>query len=470
MKSHELCFLSFTQLAEQIQRRELSPVEVTQAYLERIQTIDSKLNSYLTVTVERALQEAKVTEEQIQKGNYLGPLHGIPLAHKDIVATKGIKTTCASKVLKDNVPDDDATVIERLHTAGAILLGKLNMNEFATISPSVYFGRVNNPWNLAHNPGGSSSGSGAAVAAGLCAGSLGTDTGGSIRIPAAFCGIVGLKATHGRISLQGVTPLSWSLDHVGPMTRTVKDAALMLQALAGYDPHDVGSSETPVSDYTAKLTHEIKGLKLGVPRSFFSEYTDPEVKNAFDAAVKTLSGLGAQIEEVVLPPLENAWTQLALPILNVEANTWHEPYLHNQAEDYGPTVRKFLERGKGASAIEYVKAQRAKVRFRRDMLAACSNVDVLLTPGELIPPPLHEARSVTINGKEVSLMAALISATCPFNLTGQPALSIPCGVSASGLPLALQIVGKPFDEATVLQVGHAYEGQTEWHKRRPEVA
>jgi aspartyl-tRNA(Asn)/glutamyl-tRNA(Gln) amidotransferase subunit A len=469
MKADELCFLSITQLAEQIQQRELSPVEVTQAYLERIQTIDAQLNSYLTVTAERALQEARASEEQIRKGSSLSPLHGIPLAHKDIVATKGIKTTCASKVLKDNVPDYDATVIERLHTAGAILLGKLNMNEFATISPSVYFGRVNNPWNLDHNPGGSSSGSGAAIAAGLCAGSLGTDTGGSIRIPAAFCGIVGLKATHGRISLQGVTPLSWSLDHVGPMTRTVKDAALMLQALAGYDPHDVGSSETPVSDYTAKLTGEIKGLKLGLPKSFFSEYTDPEVKHAFDVAVKTLSGLGAQIEEVVLPPLENAWTQLALPILNGEANAWHEPYLQKQAEDYGPTVRKFLERGKGTSAVEYVKAQRAKARFRRDLLAACDRVDVLLTPGALIPPPLHEARSVTINGKEVSLMAALISATYPFNLTGQPALSIPCGFSALGLPLALQIVGKPFDEATVLQVGHAYEMHTEWHTRRPEV-
>lgn len=469
MKADELCFLSISQLAERIQQRQLSPVEVTRTYLERIQTIDSQLNSYLTVTAERALHEAKAVEEQIQKGNYLGLLHGIPLAHKDIVATKGIKTTCASKVLKDNVPGEDATVLGRLHAAGAILLGKLNMNEFATISPSVYFGRVNNPWRLAHNPGGSSSGSGAAVAAGLCAGSLGTDTGGSIRIPAAFCGIVGLKATHGRISLQGVTPLSWSLDHVGPMTRTVRDAALMLQVIAGYDPDDLGSSETPAPDYTAKLHQDIKGLKLGVPRSFFPNYTDPEVKQAFDAAVKMLAGLGARIEEVTLPPLENVWTQIALPILNAEANTWHEPYLQNQAEDYGPTVRKFLERGKNTSAIEYVKAQRAKARFRREALAACGGVDALLTPGELIPPPLHEARSVAINGKEVSLMSALISATCPFNLTGQPALSIPCGFSTSGLPLALQIVGKPFDEATVLQVGYAYEAHTEWHNQRPAI-
>ena len=368
MKTDELCFLSIAQLAEQIQKRAISPVEVTQAYLNRVQALDGQLNSYLTVTAEQALQEAKTAEEHIQKGNYLGPLHGIPLAHKDIVATKGIKTTCGSKVLRDYIPDYDATTITRLRAAGSVLLGKLNMNEFATVSPSEYFGRVNNPWNLAHNPGGSSSGSGAAVATGLCAGALGTDTGGSIRIPAAFCGIVGLKATHGRISLHGVLPLAWSLDHVGPMTRTVKDAALLLQALAGYDPLDVDSSETPVSNYTEQLTGEVKGLTLGVPTSFFPEYTDPEVKDAFEAAIKVLAGLGAHIEEVTLPPLENVWTQLALPILNGEANAWHEPYLQKQAEDYGRNVRKFLERGKDVSAMDYVRARRAQAQFRLDML------------------------------------------------------------------------------------------------------
>ncbi len=469
MAANELCFLSITQLSEQIRTRAVSPVEATQAYLDRIQAVDAKLNSYITVTTERALQEAKKAEDQIRGGTYLGPLHGIPLAHKDIIATKGIKTTCGSKVLKDQVPDYDATVIERLYAAGSILLGKLNMNEFATITPSPYFGRVNNPWNLDHNPGGSSSGSGVAVAAGLCAGSLGTDTGGSIRIPAAFCGVVGLKATHGRISLFGVTPLSWSLDHVGPLTRTVKDAALMLQALAGHDAHDLGSSEAPVSDYIAKLTGDLKGLRLGVPTRFFPDYTDPEVKNAFDAAVKVLAGLGAQVEEVTLPALDNAWP-IAQTIMNGEANVWHEPYLQTQAEDYAPQVRKFLERGKSTLATDYVKAQRAKARFRQDMLAALTRVEVLLTPGELIPPPPHEARSATINGREVSLMAALISATCPFNLTGQPALTVPCGFTASGLPLALQIVGKPFEEATVLQVGHAYEVHTSWHARRPPAA
>lgn len=469
MGTNDLCFLPIAKLAEQIQNKSVSPVEVTQACLDRIAAIDSKLNSYLTITAERALQEARTAEVEIRANAYRGPLHGVPLAHKDIVATKDIKTTCASKVLKDNIPDYDATVIERLQAAGSVLLGKLNMNEFATMLPSQYFGRVNNPWNLAYNPGGSSSGSGVAVAAGLCTGSLGTDTGGSIRIPAAFCGIVGLKATHGRVSLFGVTPLAWSLDHIGPMTRTVKDSALMLQVLAGYDARDLVSSNTPVSDYTAKLTGDIKGLRLGVPKQFFPEYTDPEIKTAVDAAVKVLQGLGAHIEEVELPSLDDAWSAVAQVILNGEANVWHEPYLKTQAEDYGLGVRKFLERGKPTLATDYVRAQRAKTRLCRDMNIAFAHIDALITPGELVPPPLHEARTVTIADHEVSLMAALISATCPFNITGQPALTIPCGFTRSELPIALQIVGKAFDEATILQIGHAYEVQTPWHARRPPV-
>ncbi len=469
MTTNELCFLSIAQLGEQLQNKSISPVEVTQAYLDRIAALDPPLNSYLTVTAERALQEARTAEAEIRAQRYRGPLQGIPLAHKDIVATKGIATTCASKVLQDNVPDYDAAVIERLQAAGSILLGKLNMNEFATMLPSQHFGRVNNPWNLAHTPGGSSSGSGVAVAAGLCAGSLGTDTGGSIRIPAAFCGIVGLKATHGRVSLFGVTPLAWSLDHIGPMTRTVQDAALMLQVLAGYDARDLVSRDTPVSSYTAKLTGDIKGLRLGVPKQFFPEYTDPEVKAAFDAAVKVLQGLGARIEEVELPSLDNAWATIAQVILNGEANAWHEPYLTTQAEDYGPGVRKFLERGKTTLATEYVRAQRARTQLCREMDKAFAPIDALLTPGELVPPPLHDARTATIDGREVSLMTALIAATCPFNITGQPALTIPCGFTRSELPIALQIVGKAFDEATVLQIGHAYEGQTAWHTRRPPI-
>lgn len=468
MATDDVCFLPLTHLAALIKKRAVSPVEVTQAYLDRVQAVDPQLNSYLTVTAERALQEARAAEAGMRGNPHPGPLYGIPLAHKDIIATKGIATTCASKVLKDYVPDYDATVIERLRAAGAVLLGKLNMNEFATVTPSPFFGRVNNPWNLAHTPGGSSSGSGAAVAAGLCAGSLGTDTGGSIRIPAAFCGIVGLKATHGRVSLHGVTPLAWSLDHVGPMTRTVQDAALMLQALAGYDAQDLVSSEAPVADYTAQLTGEVNGMRLGVPAHFFPDSTDPEVKDAFAAAVRLLEGVGARIEEVRLPPLDDAWS-IAQVIINGEANVWHAPYLQARAEDYAPRVRKFLERGRATLAVDYVKAQRARAQLRRDLLAACARLDALLTPGELIPPPPHDARAVAIQGREVNLMTAMISATCPFNLTGQPALTVPCGFTRSGLPVALQIVGKPFDEVTVLRVGHAYEVHAAWHDRRPPL-
>jgi aspartyl-tRNA(Asn)/glutamyl-tRNA(Gln) amidotransferase subunit A len=468
MAAHEFCFQSIGELAAGIRTRQVSPVEITRAYLERIQRVDAELNSFITVVGDRALEEARKAEEHIARSGPIGPLHGVPLAHKDIVDTRGIRTTCGSKVFQDHVPDDDATVISRLRTAGSILLGKLNMNEFATIVPSAHFGPVRNPWQLDHSPGGSSSGSGAAVAAGLCAGALGTDTGGSIRIPAALCGIVGLKPTYGRVSLRGVTPLAWSLDHIGPMTRTVADAALLLQAVAGHDERDWVSSEVLVEDYASRLTGDVKGLRLGVPRSFFPEQTDPEVQKAFAAATRVLEGLGAHVEEVALPRLENAWS-VAEVIINGEANVWHEPYLRNQPDDYGPQVRKFLERGRATLATEYVKAQQARAALRRALLAVCASLDALLTPGALVPAPRLDARSVTIGGREVNLLRAMVSATSPFNLTGQPALTVPCGFSSSGLPLALQIVGKPFDEATVLQIGHAYELHTAWHARRPPV-
>jgi aspartyl-tRNA(Asn)/glutamyl-tRNA(Gln) amidotransferase subunit A len=469
MAADDLCFLSIAELADQIKKKAVSPVEVTQAYLARIPEIDPTLNSYLTVTAEQAILDARQAENEILANRYRGPLHGIPLAYKDNIATKGIRTTCASKVLSDYIPNADAAVAERLHSAGSVLLGKLNMNEFATNVPSQYFGRVNNPWDVNRTPGGSSSGSGAAVAAGLCAGSLGTDTGGSIRIPAAFCGIVGFKPTHGRISLFGITPVAWALDHVGPMTRTVKDAALLLQVLAGYDARDLIASEMPIDDYTARLTGDVKGLRIGIPTTFFPEYTNPEVQAAFGSAVQSLVNLGASVEEVQLPDLAHAWAQLAQPIINAEANVWHEQHLQGHAQEYGSGVRKFLEQGQVTLATDYVKAIQGRARLRRQMQAVFSRCDVLLTPGQPIPPPLHTARSVTVANREFSPMAALVSASCPFNLTGHPALTIPCGCSATGLPLALQIVGRAFDEATMLQVGHAYERHTKWHEQRPPI-
>jgi len=468
MATDDLCFASIHQLAFALQKGDISPVELTEAYLERTQQVNDKLNAYITVIADRALEEAKEAETEIRQQGPRGILHGIPLAHKDIAATKGVKTTSGSKVLKDYIPDYDATVIKRLRDAGSILLGKLNMNEFATIVPSEYFGPTQNPWKLGHSPGGSSSGSGAAVAAGLCAGALGTDTGGSIRIPAALCGIVGLKATHGRVSIYGVTPLAWSLDHIGPLTRTVMDAAIMLQAIAGYDPQDMVSQDVPVGDYTSNLNGDIRGLRLGVPTNFFSDLTHPEVKTAFSSAVDVLEGLGANIEEVTLPDFTEAWSTAQI-IINGEANVWHEPYLANQAEDYGPQVRKFLEQGKSTLATEYIKAQQSKARFRRDMLTVCNAFDALLTPGALIPATSLEARSVEIEGRDVKLLPAMVSATSPFNLTGQPALTIPSGFSSSGLPLALQIIGMPFEEVTILRIGHAFESNTSWHIQHPNV-
>ncbi|ETW92432.1 MAG: hypothetical protein ETSY1_43645 [Candidatus Entotheonella factor] len=469
MANDELCSQPISELAGLIARREISPVDLTHAYLDRIERANASLNAFITVTSEQARQDAKSAEAEIVRHGPRSPLHGIPLAHKDIVATKNIKTTCGSKVLENYVPDYDATVIKRLHAAGALQLGKLNMHEFATLVPSPHFGPVHNPWQHGYNPGGSSSGSGAAVAAGLCAGALGTDTGGSIRIPAAYCGIVGLKATHGRVSLHGVMPLAWSLDHIGPMTRTVKDAALMLQALAGYDPSDPSSQEVPVDDYLTSLNGDIRGLRLGVLTHFFPDATDPEVRQAFEAAIDVFAGLGASIIDVSPPDLETAWHTVQT-IMNGEANVWHESYLRNQGDDYAPQVRKFLERGQPTLATDYIKAQQAKSRLRQEMLTACADVDALLTPGALTLPQPLGIRSVMIENREVPLLRAIVSATSPFNLTGQPALTLPCGRSLSGLPMALQIVGKPFDEATVLRIGYAYESHTTWHLQFPEIA
>jgi len=468
MATEDLCFKSIHQLSAEIRQGDISPVELTRAYLERIQEVDGKLNSYITVSADQALANAREAETEIRQQGPRGPLHGIPLSHKDIVATKGVRTTCGSKVRKDHIPDYDATVIERLGDVGSILLGKLNMNEFATSLPSVYFGTANNPWKPGHSPGGSSSGSGVAVSAGLCAGALGTDTGGSIRIPAALCGIVGLKATYGRVSIYGVTPLAWSLDHIGPMTRTVIDAAIMLQAIAGYDPRDIVSLKTPVDDYIANLTGDIQGLRIGIPTNLFPELTHPEVKAAFASAAGVLEGLGANIQEITLPDFTEAWAT-AQVIINSEANVWHEPYLATQAENYGPKVRKFLEQGKATLATEYIKAQQTKACFRRDMLDTCEDFDALLTPGVFIPAPVLGARTMVIDGREVKLLPAMVSATCPFNLTGQPALTVPCGFSSAGLPLSLQIIGKHFDEVTILRIGHAFECNTSWHLGRPTV-
>jgi aspartyl-tRNA(Asn)/glutamyl-tRNA(Gln) amidotransferase subunit A len=458
MPPDDLTRLSIAEAGDLLRRRALSPVELTRAHLDRIQRLDRDLLAYLTVLQEGALAAATAMEQEIARGQYRGPLHGIPIALKDLVMTRGVRTTCGSRILRDWIPDVDATVARRLAEAGAILLGKLNMHEFAYGPTGVnpHYGTPRNPWDRQRIPGGSSSGSGAALAAGLAAGALGTDTGGSVRIPAALCGIVGLKPTYGRVSRAGVIPLAWSLDHVGPMTRTVTDAALLLQVLAGGDPADPSTAALPVPDYRRALQGEVRGLRLGLPKEHFFERLDREVRAAVLAAARSLEGLGAIVEEIPLPKIHHAGPA-SFAIIASEAMAYHEPYLRTRAGEYGEDVRARLTTGQFLLAHQYLKAQRARQVIRHEMDAALKRVDALLTATTPIPAPRLDEREVTVDGVTEDARWWLIRCTRPINVTGHPALSVPCGLTAAGLPIGLQLVGRAFDEATLLRLGHAFE-------------
>ena len=468
MAADELTRLSIAEAGERLRRRTLSPVELAQAYLTRIQAENTVARCYITVLHDDALVAAAKAEQDIANGDYQGPLHGIPIALKDLIATRGIRTTCGSQILKDWVPESDATVAARLAKAGAILLGKLNMHEFAYGPTGVnpHYGTPANPWGRDRMPGGSSSGSGAAVAAGLCAGALGTDTGGSVRIPASLCGIVGLKPTYGRVSRAGVIPLAWSLDHIGPMTRTVTDAALVLQVLAGHDPADPSSAALPVPDYGRLLDGDPRGLRVGVVREFFFEHLHPEVRDAVEAAVRTLEGIGARVEEVRLSRIRHAGPA-TFAIITAESMAYHEPYLKTRAAEYGADVRARLLTGQFVLATQYLKAQRARQVLQADVDAALRHVDALLFPTTPIPAPRTDEREATVDGVRDDVRGWLTRCTRPINLTGHPALSVPCGLTAGGLPVGLQFVGRRFDEATLLRMGRAYETVSPLRHRRP---
>jgi aspartyl-tRNA(Asn)/glutamyl-tRNA(Gln) amidotransferase subunit A len=462
--------LSIAEAGEELRRRALSPVDLTRAYLDRIHRHNGDLLAYITVLGSEAMVAARSAEQEIARGTYRGPLHGIPIALKDLVMTRGIRTTCGSRILGDWVPDTDATVVRRLAEAGAILLGKLNLHEFAYGPTGVnpHYGTSRNPWDPSRMPGGSSSGSGVAVAAGLCAGALGTDTGGSVRIPAALCGIVGLKPTYGRVSRAGVIPLAWSLDHVGPMTRTVTDAALLLQVLAGRDPADPTTADIPVPDYRRAMEGEIRGLRLGLPKDLFFERLDPEVRAAVLAAAQSLEGLGACVEEIPLPRIPHAGPA-SFAIIASEATAYHEPYLKTRAAEYGADVRSRLTTGQFVLASQYLKAQRARRVLRADVDAALTRVHALLLPTTPIPAPRLDAREVTADGVTEDVRWWLVRCTRPINVTGHPALSVPCGLTAGGLPIGLQLVGRQFDEATLLRIGRAFEAVSPWRDRRPPL-
>jgi aspartyl-tRNA(Asn)/glutamyl-tRNA(Gln) amidotransferase subunit A len=451
--------------------KRVTSVELTSACLARIEKFNPALNAFITVTGEQALATARTMDAERKKGVWRGPLHGIPIALKDNMDTAGVRTTGASELFKDRIPAEDAEVVRRLKNAGAVVLGKLNMHELAYGGTSAvsYFGAVHNPWDLQRIPGGSSGGSAAAIASDLCFGSLGTDTAGSVRIPASYCGVVGLKPTYGRVSIRGVIPLSRSLDHVGPLCKTVEDAALMLAAMAGYDQPDPTTADVPVADYARAMRMRTSKLRLGIPRAPFFDRLDPEVGEAVLDAIKVLRQLTASVADVPLLAAVNP-----ARIWDAEIYAYHSKWIRETPELYQPATRAAILRSGEETTEVYADARWSMELQRREIVKAFSNIDLLITPTMLgLPPLIADAVRPTPPSNRGRGAAARGagggSNTAPFDVFGLPTISVPCGFSKSGLPIGLQISGAPFAEATVLALANTYEQATEWHNRRPPL-
>ncbi|HEX6842360.1 MAG TPA: amidase [Stellaceae bacterium] len=459
----DLGFLGLAEAAELIRARKLSPVDLMTALLDRIERLDGSYNAFLTLTPEPALAAARQAEAEIAAGHWRGPLHGIPYALKDIIDVAGLPTTAHSRILAGNIASDDAPVAGRLRAAGGVLLGKLATHEFAIGGPSfdLPWPPARNPWNRDLFPGGSSSGSGVGLAAGFFPAALGSDTGGSIRNPASLCGITGMKPTYGRVSRRGVVPLAFSLDHVGPMTRSVRDNALLLQVIAGHDPLDPASADEPISDYTAGLAQGVKGMRIGVIRHFYTTDLEahPEQIAAIEAAVDLLAGMGAEVSEIRLPALQD-YAACGQLILAAEAFAVHERWLTERPEDYGARARERLLAGAALSAADYIQALRWRRKLRDQTAAAFAGIDVAVTASGF-------DAACRIDDDEALATNYWRQARMPFNVTGQPALVIPAGFTKGGLPLSLQLIGHPFAEATVYRAAAAYEAATPWIKRHP---
>jgi aspartyl-tRNA(Asn)/glutamyl-tRNA(Gln) amidotransferase subunit A len=461
----EILPTSILELSEQLRRRALSPVELTSACLKRIEKHNPVLNAFITVTAETALAAARQAESEIMGGHWRGPLHGIPLGLKDLIDVAGIRTTAASHVLKDRITIENADVAGRLQAAGAILLGKQNLHEFAYGGSSLIsaYGPVRNPWNPDHITGGSSGGSAAAVAAGLGFAALGTDTAGSVREPAALCGIVGLKPTYGRVSLQGVIPLSLSLDHVGPLTTTVADAAIVLQAIENRDASPIAGIEPPPrQDYLKALDEHTNGLRIGVPRSTFFEELDPEIDAAIAEALRVLRNLTAGTTEVSLKVSTDRTLQSA------ESYAYHRQWVTDSPELYQPETLRRILTGKSVSPSDQERARRELDDMRREIRTAFDHVEALVTPTMPIAAPAIaelQQNPELLRPRELTLLRN----TRPWNVWGLPAISVPCGFTKAGLPIGLQIIGAHWDEARILQLAHAYEQATEWHKCKPKI-
>ncbi len=465
--------LSLSDLARAIRARKVTSVEVTRAFLDRIARLDPTLRAYITVDREGALAAAAALDHEAAAGTWRGPLHGVPLAHKDLCLIPGLPTSCGTLTPDYFVGAPPCTAVARLVAAGALTLGKLNMTELALgpFGDNAHHGDVQNPWRVGHVSGGSSSGSGAAVAAGLAAGALGTDTGGSIRLPAAACGVVGLKPTYGRVSRAGVMPLSWSYDHIGPLAHTVRDAALMLGVIAGVDPLDATTSRQPVPDYVAALDGPVAGLRVGVAGGFYADGLDPVVSSALAEAVRALGAAGARVEAIAVPDPGPIVTACSNVMVRAESAVIHARILKERPHELQPAVRDRMTPGLTVTATEYLQGQRLRARLTREFIdAVFSRVDVLVTPTIPEPAPALAEAKAGSTAEVIRRMGRFSRLTRPFNALGLPALSVPCGAAADGRPVAMQLVGRPFDEATLLRLAAAYERTTPWHRRRPALA
>ncbi len=470
----DILHASIAQTAAQIRKGDLSPIELIEMTLGAIDQYEPQLNAFITVFQEESLESAKRVEAELKNGRDLGPLHGIPIALKDIIYVEGIRSTAGSNFFSHESPQFDATVVSKLKNAGAIIIGKTNLHEFAfgVTTENPHFGATANPWDTSRVPGGSSGGSAAAVVAGCCAGALGSDTGGSIRIPAAVCGHVGLKPTFGRVSVHGVLALAQSLDTVGPMCRYVHDVALMMNTLAGYDRRDVHSENQPVPDYTDGLDRPLRGRKAGIPKQHFFDNLDSEVETIVREAIKVLEGLGVEIVELDLPSAE-AGHEVTLTLLTAEAGQFHQERLAAHRADYGVDVRELLEDGLALSAAEYINAIRVREIVRREFAQAFEKVDCILSPTAPIVAPLRSTHDLSGGSESNRIRPRLTRNTRLINLLGLPSISVPCGFaqvansnSEEGLPVGLQISGPWWSEKTLLHIAHAYERATLWHTKK----
>ncbi len=467
--SDELTSLTIAEAAERIKAKVLSPVELTEAYLARIERLNPAINAYVTVTADRARSDAKRAADEVAAGNYRGPLHGIPIGLKDLYDTAGIRTTMGSIIYKDHIPERDSTAARKLREAGSVLLGKTNTHEFAwgTTTNNPHYGATHNPWDLDRIPGGSSGGSGAAIAAHMAAGTLGTDTGGSIRIPAALCGCVGLKPTFGRASKAGVAVMSWQYDHPGPITQTVEDAAIILGAISGYDPADFATVPIPVPDYRSGMRDGVRGLRIGVLRSLGFALLQDEVRAGTEAAIETLRGLGAEVRDVE-PGVTREAVGESFMLVRAEGQEYHGPNFAARPQDFGKDLHAVLS-SPLPDAVTLARAYRSGYEIKERFRTALEDVDLLLAPTTLRTASIIGEEQVMVQDTEMAPGGAFAGLTLPFNIAGLPTIALPCGFDGAGLPLSFQLAGRPFDESTVIRAAWAFEQATEWHKRQAPV-